>query len=212
MTYSTTQLLAGFLLPLLSFTLGLVASGNEGLAESGISSRRDDLSERSLATLENQLAEVDAELQRLAKFSLRGGIGAIGFRSQFHDSSENTEWVRIDFEDEFSIDEIVLVPNLWRDTDKGFKADGFPAQFRIFAGTENDPDGTVIAEYTSEESSLSRVGPLLIPIDDSVVASWVRVEATHLSRREFDRQYLLCLLYTSPSPRDQRGSRMPSSA
>ena len=25
-------------------------------------------------------------------------------------------------------------------------------------------------------------------------------------------QYVLCLLYTSPSPRDQRGSRMPSSA
>ena len=24
--------------------------------------------------------------------------------------------------------------------------------------------------------------------------------------------YLSCLLYTSPSPRDQRGSRMPSSA
>ena len=25
-------------------------------------------------------------------------------------------------------------------------------------------------------------------------------------------RYLICLLYTSPSPRDQRGSRMPSSA
>ena len=25
-------------------------------------------------------------------------------------------------------------------------------------------------------------------------------------------EYYLCLLYTSPSPRDQRGSRMPSSA
>ena len=25
-------------------------------------------------------------------------------------------------------------------------------------------------------------------------------------------QYMDCLLYTSPSPRDQRGSRMPSSA
>ena len=25
-------------------------------------------------------------------------------------------------------------------------------------------------------------------------------------------QYAICLLYTSPSPRDQRGSRMPSSA
>ena len=27
-----------------------------------------------------------------------------------------------------------------------------------------------------------------------------------------DAKVLLCLLYTSPSPRDQRGSRMPSSA
>ena len=26
------------------------------------------------------------------------------------------------------------------------------------------------------------------------------------------RQPLICLLYTTPSPRDQRGSRMPSSA
>ena len=26
------------------------------------------------------------------------------------------------------------------------------------------------------------------------------------------KQYVTCLLYTSPSPRDQRGSRMPSSA
>ena len=29
---------------------------------------------------------------------------------------------------------------------------------------------------------------------------------------EFPRYHLGCLLYTSPSPRDQRGSRMPSSA
>ena len=27
-----------------------------------------------------------------------------------------------------------------------------------------------------------------------------------------DNEYEICLLYTSPSPRDQRGSRMPSSA
>ena len=30
--------------------------------------------------------------------------------------------------------------------------------------------------------------------------------------RNQDGFYLVCLLYTSPSPRDQRGSRMPSSA
>ena len=29
---------------------------------------------------------------------------------------------------------------------------------------------------------------------------------------EYDRPLDICLLYTSPSPRDQRGSRMPSSA
>ena len=30
--------------------------------------------------------------------------------------------------------------------------------------------------------------------------------------RDSMAQILICLLYTSPSPRDQRGSRMPSSA
>ena len=30
--------------------------------------------------------------------------------------------------------------------------------------------------------------------------------------KEVRDHYLVCLLYTSPSPRDQRGSRMPSSA
>ena len=34
---------------------------------------------------------------------------------------------------------------------------------------------------------------------------------THQSEQAVDR-YMTCLLYTSPSPRDQRGSRMPSSA
>ena len=30
--------------------------------------------------------------------------------------------------------------------------------------------------------------------------------------KDVDLKYTSCLLYTSPSPRDQRGSRMPSSA
>ena len=35
--------------------------------------------------------------------------------------------------------------------------------------------------------------------------------ATDPTQRDTDRD-AICLLYTSPSPRDQRGSRMPSSA
>ena len=34
----------------------------------------------------------------------------------------------------------------------------------------------------------------------------------HLRERFPDEMTIVCLLYTSPSPRDQRGSRMPSSA
>ena len=30
--------------------------------------------------------------------------------------------------------------------------------------------------------------------------------------RYYSKEFMDCLLYTSPSPRDQRGSRMPSSA
>ena len=36
--------------------------------------------------------------------------------------------------------------------------------------------------------------------------------AVHLNSETLDLWSRACLLYTSPSPRDQRGSRMPSSA
>ena len=35
---------------------------------------------------------------------------------------------------------------------------------------------------------------------------------SHISAHKDDVWFATCLLYTSPSPRDQRGSRMPSSA
>ena len=37
-------------------------------------------------------------------------------------------------------------------------------------------------------------------------------ERLNKEANSIDRKYWTCLLYTSPSPRDQRGSRMPSSA
>ena len=41
---------------------------------------------------------------------------------------------------------------------------------------------------------------------------YVPIEIDFKNRRFKIHQYKYCLLYTSPSPRDQRGSRMPSSA
>ena len=47
-------------------------------------------------------------------------------------------------------------------------------------------------------------------IPDELAASTVRTEATE--QLQIIQQRILCLLYTSPSPRDRTRSRMPSSA
>ena len=39
-----------------------------------------------------------------------------------------------------------------------------------------------------------------------------KIEAEAVGVLDEEAKYEFCLLYTSPSPRDQRGSRMPSSA
>ena len=42
--------------------------------------------------------------------------------------------------------------------------------------------------------------------------AWEKGELTQEILQDYAEQYYHCLLYTSPSPRDQRGSRMPSCA
>ena len=48
-------------------------------------------------------------------------------------------------------------------------------------------------------------GEILVPTEEVV-------EMKAGQKRTSERKFYPCLLYTSPSPRDQRGSRMPSSA
>ena len=142
----------------------------------------------SLPRLEQRLATIDSDLEQLAHYSLRSGIGAIGYRSQQHTTAQQAEWVEIELDRDYPLDEIVLVPTIWRDTEKGFQADGFPAAFRIIAGTAGERTGTVVAEYPSTDNILPRIAPLVIPIKE-VSASWVRVEATRLSIRAFDGRH-----------------------
>ena len=59
--------------------------------------------------------------------------------------------------------------------------------------------GQAIAEAAGDKRGIVRYGSCLLPMDDTLVRA-----ALDLSGR--------CLLYTSPSPRDISGSRMPSSA
>ncbi|GAB5559007.1 MAG: hypothetical protein SynsKO_06540 [Synoicihabitans sp.] len=146
----------------------------------------------SLTELEERLADIDHELGKLANYNLSGGIGSIGFRSSHYATEDQNEWVKIEFKEAVPLDQVVVVPAIRRDGKIGFQADGFPQAFRLVAGTEEDPTGTVVAEYHKADNLLPRIAPLVIPCD-GVVASWIRLEVTHLSLRNFDSRYALLL-------------------
>jgi len=143
-------------------------------------------------SLEHRLASVDSELAQLASYSLRSGVGAIGYRSLVHQESETTEWIQINLGGNRSFDQIVLVPSIWRDTQSGFRADGFPEEFQIFAGSADDPKGKVVAAFRKNHHVLPRIAPLVVPCPGTM-ASWVRLEATKLSPRAWDGRYQLGL-------------------
>ena len=79
---------------------------------------------------------------------------------------------------------------------------------------------SITTAYVSEEwGEVSFEIDNLVPIDGG--GHWnicldyrknkIEPQVTYVDM-ECDSQHMICLLYTSPSPRDQRGSRMPSSA
>lgn len=142
--------------------------------------------------LEARLEAIDTELKQLASYSLRGGTGNVGYRSRVHASPSMPEWVEVRLAEPAKIDELVLVPSIWRDTKSGFGSDGFPLEFCIRAGLEGDPEGTVIAAYDQTSGLLPRVAPVVIP-GGGVEATWVRLEASVLSPRAWDGRFLLQL-------------------
>lgn len=175
----------GVVLVLLLITETLQAATTPANAESRVHAL-------SLTDLEQRLVAVDQELNKLASLSLLSGVGSVGYRSQVHTSPTEPESIQIDLGNEVTIDQIVLIPTLWRDTRTGFRADGFPREFKIIAGTSSDPVGTTIASYGSSTRLLPRTAPLVISCPDTV-ASWLRVETTLMSPRAWDGKYILQL-------------------
>jgi signal transduction histidine kinase len=146
----------------------------------------------SVGQLEKRLAEIDQQLNHLCPISLRSGVGAVGSRSAVGEEETRSEWFQIDLSEPASIDRVVLVPTIWRDTKTGFRADGFPLDFRVVVGAAGDSGATVVASYTANDGLLPRVAPLVVPFP-STVASWVRIEASRLSPRLWDSRYVLQL-------------------
>lgn len=139
----------------------------------------------TLTELERRLSETDIELEQLARYSLRSGLGSIGYRSRGYPDSKNTEWVQIELRKGVPIDEIVLVPTILRDTKAGFIDEGFPSRFRIIAGTDGSDKGRTIAQFGPEDNLLPRIAPFVISFPE-IEADWVRIEATELSPIGFD--------------------------
>jgi len=147
------------------------------------------LNARSLDQLEQRLDEIDTELETLAAYSFRRGVGSIGYQSDSHQQPGNTEWVRIDLGRAVPVDQIILVPTLWRDAETGLQAGGFPVRFRILAGDGQTTN--IVASFTEEDGLLPRIAPLAVPCRPSPHASWIRVEATKLSQRGPGKLYAL---------------------
>ena len=91
--------------------------------------------------------------------------------------------------------------------------------------TITDPDGAEVASLTarSQESSTQVIERLSDAVNDHTFTTtngfitdhsgntlWLRPDSRRLESDNWT--VLVCLLYTSPSPRDRQKSRMPSSA
>lgn len=157
---------------------------------------RSQYGNTSIQGLERRLEEIDKELASLAEYNLRSGVGSVGFRSRPHLTPDNFEWIQIDFDSEYAIDELVLVPTILRDTDTGLKDDAFPVEFKVVVGSGDHRAvdglmrGTEIASFDASDALLPRVAPLILDCQ-GIKSSWIRIEATKLGARRFDGKYLL---------------------
>jgi signal transduction histidine kinase len=147
--------------------------------------------DKDFADLENRLADIDSRLAALAHFTMQTGVGAIGYRSFVQSTAAHEEWVQVDLGEPGPIDEIVIVPTIYRRFDSQLQADGFPEAFRVVAGGADDAEGVVVASFKATDRLLPRIAPVVIPCQ--VEASWVRVEATTLSARAWDGKHVLQL-------------------
>ena len=86
--------------------------------------------------------------------------------------------------------------------------------------------GTTLTEVNNKLENYKKISTLVVTrepwsVENGLLTPTLKVKRNVLSQRfegnlmkwhEENDKVIICLLYTSPSPRDQRGSRMPSSA
>ena len=149
-----------------------------------------DLNQLSLEQLEQLRDQTKSKLDHLANFNLSGGVGTICFRTLPQEHERVRQWVQIDLDRVYPIDEIALIPAIWQDNENGYRDDGFPREFRIIGGTRENDEQHLIASVKADASMLPRIAPLLIS-GNGVMASWIRIEADLLSTRFHDGRHIM---------------------
>lgn len=147
----------------------------------------EPLQDMSLSELKQRRDDIDTRLGQLARSTLRSGVGPIGYRSEASNDATEPNWIEIDLPASVAVDQVVLVPTIWRDSQPNFHSDACPTAFRIL-----NEQGEVLAEVQTSEQDLPRIAPLIVPTFGKT-ASKIRIETERLSRRAFDGQYLLQL-------------------
>ncbi|WP_411825881.1 sensor histidine kinase [Luteolibacter sp. AS25] len=142
--------------------------------------------------LENRLSKIDNELGSLAHFTLRSGVGNVGWISKRRKRKTAQEWIEVQLPEDSIIDQIVLTPLLWNNAQDGPQADGFPEAFAIVAGDKGTSIGRLIAKLGPEDQFLPRIAPLLISIPPTK-ASWIRIRSKKLSPDARTGRFTFCL-------------------
>ncbi|CAA6676243.1 MULTISPECIES: sensor histidine kinase [unclassified Lentimonas] len=170
-----SQLLFLFALSLLPFTQASASVNLETL---------------STDELEQRAASIRIELGNLAQFRFRSGVGATGFRSDYFTEPRQQQWLQVELREPALIDQIIIVPSITRDKVNGFRANGFPKEFRLFAVPPEGGDEILLATVEETDEQLISIAPRVISIPPTM-ASWVRIETVELSRNTFDNNYYL---------------------
>lgn len=141
----------------------------------------------SLQQLEQRSGSIDSQLGELARFTMRRGLGSIGYRSAYFEDPDHSVSLRVDLAEAKPVDQVVLVPTIIQDAVMGFRPEAFPPSLRIL-----DEHGTVLAKKNFKDEHLHRIAPHIIQLDGKPVSSII-IEATRLSSRNFDGKYLMQL-------------------
>jgi signal transduction histidine kinase len=150
------------------------------------------LEERPLADLEERIKEIDKNLKELSHFTLRGGVGAIGYRTKYYRDARKPQTLSVSWDKPEPLDEIILVPVIRREQANHYEADGFPIEFSVYCGTSDPGNEKLLATFSRTNALLPRIAPLVIPCDGTE-ASWLRIETTLLSKGAFDERHIFQL-------------------